>query len=130
MRNCCAIALVSVFLFLNSCATFSSSEADNDEQIDLYLSTLDDKNFVWCKLDLEQCRADFESWKTTSRGRVIIQEYEKEKVGQTYNAHNVPNVFRTQYVNDDPFIARDENTRLEDIEESPRMFGPELPSKY
>ena len=130
MRNCCAIALVGVFLFLNSCATYSAYDADTDEQVDLYLSTLDDKHFVWCKLDLDQCRADFESWKATSRGQAIIKEYETEKAGQTYNTQHVPNVFRTQYVNDGPFIEQDENTLLEDIEESTEMFGPELPSKY
>lgn len=127
MRNCCAIAIVSVFfLFLNSCATYSASDADTDEQIDLYISTLDDKNFVWCKLDLDYCRADFESWKTTSRGRTIIKEHEKEKTGQTYSTQHVPNVFRTQYVNDGLFIEQDENTRPEDMKKYPKMFGPDF----
>jgi hypothetical protein len=66
MRNICALGFIGVFLLLGGCATHS---ATNDEQVDLYLSTLDDKHFVWCKLDLEQCRKDFEEWRLTARGR-------------------------------------------------------------
>ncbi len=130
MRNCSAIAIVSVSLFLNSCATNSAYDVDHDERIDVYLSTLDDKHFAWCNLDLNQCQADFDRWKATSRGRAFIKEYEKEKAGQTDNIHHVPDVFRTQYVKDAPFIEREEKTWLEDMKQSPKMFGPELPSKY
>ena len=130
MRNSCVMAIVGLFLFFSGCATYSPNYADNDEQVDLYLSTLDDKHFVWCELDLEQCRKDFENWKITPRGRVIIKEYEKEKTGQTYNTHHVPNVFRTHFVDESHFIEQDGNILQEGIEESPKIFGPEVPSKF
>ncbi len=130
MRNCCAIALVSVILFLNSCARFSAYDVDNEEQVDLYLNTLDDKHFVWCNLDLDQCREDFENWKATSRGQAIIKEYEKEKAGLTYKTRHASNMFRTQFMADGLFIERDGNDWLEDEQKSPERFGPELPSKY
>ena len=84
MRNICALGFIGVFLLFGGCATHS---ATNDEQVDLYLNTLDDKHFVWCKLDLEQCRKDFEEWRLTARGRMIMKEFEKEmfpgiKMGQ------------------------------------------------
>lgn len=130
MRNPCIIALVGVFLFFSGCATNSGIYADDDEQVDLYLSTLDDKHFVWCKLDLEQCRKNFENWKITPRGRVIIKEYKKEKTGQTYNTHKVPNVFRTHFVDESQFIEQDGNIPKSRIEGAPQIFGPDVPSNY
>jgi hypothetical protein len=149
MRNICALGFIAVFLLLGGCATHS---ATNDEQVDLYLSTLDDKHFVWCKLDLEQCRKDFEEWRLTARGRMIMKEFEKEDTGQTYNTHYLPNVFRTRFV-DEPqladgmvseqgkrkglgqnsenlgksFPSNDEGEDLieEGISVAPRMYGPE-----
>jgi hypothetical protein len=97
MRNICALIFIGVFLLLGGCATHSPT---NDEQVDLYLSTLDDKHFVWCKLDLEQCRKDFEDWRLTARGRMIMKEFEKEDTGQAYNTHHLPNVFRTRFVDE------------------------------
>ena len=124
------MALVGVFLFFSGCATYSVNYADNDEQVDLYLSTLDDKHFVWCKLDLEQCRKNFENWRITPRGRAIIKEYEKEKTGQTYNTHQVPNVFRTHFVDESQFREQDGNIAQDGIEESSKIFGPDVPSNY
>jgi hypothetical protein len=100
MRNSCVLGLVGIFLFLSGCVSYSANTANNDEQIDIYLSTLDDKHFVWCELDLAQCREDFEKWKLTPRGRTLIREYEKEATGQTYHTHHVPNVFRTGFVDE------------------------------
>jgi hypothetical protein len=96
MRNISTLRLVGTFLLLGGCAPHYNTT--NDERVDLYLSTLDDKHFVWCELDLEQCRHDFEKWKLTARGRMIIREYEQENTGQTYNTHHLPNVFRTRFV--------------------------------
>ena len=148
MRNICALGFIAVFLLLGGCATHS---ATNDEQVDLYLSTLDDKHFVWCKLDLEQCRKDFEEWRLTTRGRMIMKEFEKEDTGQTYNTHHLPNVFRTRFV-DEPQLAdevgehgvgqgvgqdsenfgrsfpsnnEDEDLIEEGISVAPRMYGPD-----
>ena len=149
MRNICALGFITVLLLLGGCAAHS---ATNDEQVDLYLSTLDDKHFVWCKLDLEQCRKDFEEWRLTARGRMIMKEFEKEDTGQTYNTHHFPNVFRTRFV-DEPqladgmiseqgkrkggaqkfenggraFLPYDEGEDLieEGISVAPRMYGPE-----
>ncbi len=100
MRNRFTLGLVCVLLFLGGCASSPVNTPNNDEQVDLYLSTLDDKHFVWCELDLVQCRKDFEKWKLTPRGRTILEEYEKEATGQTYNTHHVPNVFRTRFVDE------------------------------
>jgi hypothetical protein len=96
MRNISTLRLVGTFLLLGGCAPHYNTT--NDERVDLYLSTLDDKHFVWCELDLEQCRHDFEKWKNTARGRMIIREFEQENTGQTYNTHHLPNVFRTRFV--------------------------------
>ncbi|MDH4361672.1 MAG: hypothetical protein OEW33_13175, partial [Nitrospirota bacterium] len=49
---------------------------------------------------LKQCRDEFEKWKLTPRGRLIIREFEQENTGQTYNAHHLPNVFRTRFVDE------------------------------
>jgi hypothetical protein len=149
MRNICAFGIMSVFLLLGGCATHS---ATNDEQVDLYLSTLDDKHFVWCKLDLEQCRRDFEEWRRTTRGQMIMEEFEKEDTGQTYNTHQVPNVFRTRFLDEAQladgmiseqgkreggakkfengaraFLPHDEGEDLieKGISVAPRMYGPD-----
>ena len=130
MRKKCMIGIFGIALFLSGCGTYSANYADNDEQVDLYLSTLDDKHFVWCKLDLEQCRTDFDNWKITPRGRVITKEYEKEKTGQMYNTHHVTNAFRTHFVDESQFVEQDENIHSEGITESPGILGPEVPSNY
>jgi hypothetical protein len=149
MRNICALGFIGVFLLLGGCATHS---ATNDEQVDLYLSTLDDKHFVWCKLDLEQCRKDFEEWRLTARGRMIMKEFEKEDTGQTFNTHHLPNVFRTRFMDETQladgmvseqgkrkgvgqdsenfgrsFPTNDDGEDLieEGISVAPRMYGPD-----
>ena len=126
MRNICALGFIGVFLLLGGCATHS---ATNDEQVDLYLSTLDDKHFVWCKLDLEQCRKDFEEWSLTARGRMIMKEFEKEDTGQTYNTHYLPNVFRTRFV-DEPQLADEvgEHGVGQGVGEDSENFGRSFPS--
>ena len=97
MGNVRTFGLVVAFVLLGGCASHFTA---NDEQVDLYLSTLDDMHFAWCELDLEQCRHDFEQWKLTPRGRMIIREFEQEPTGQTYNTHHLPNVFRTRFVDE------------------------------
>src|SRR5680860_694183 len=94
MRSMCTLGLVGFFLLLGGCATHHTA---NDEQVDIYLSTLDDKHFAWCELDPEQCRHEFEQWKVTARGSRIIEEFEQEDTGQTDNTHHLPNIFRTGF---------------------------------
>ncbi len=130
MRNVYSIILMGFFLILSACASHGLDNVSHDETADLYLSTLDDKHFMWCKLDVEQCRIDFENWKMTSRGRAIIREYEKERMARAGNPHHVPDVFRTHFVDDSQSIERNVNFLQKDIEESSRIFGPELPSNY
>jgi sulfur relay (sulfurtransferase) DsrC/TusE family protein len=148
MRKSGTLGLVTVLLILNGCASYSANQAEqNDEQVDLYLSTLDDKHFVWCELDLEQCRKDFEKWKLTPRGRMIIREYEKEETGHTYNTHHVPNVFRTRFVDksqvteqagqdsdrtgrSSPSIEQPEDLLQERISRTPKRYGPDVPSTW
>lgn len=153
MRNFCTLGFVSVFLFLGGCASYSANNVDKDEQVDLYLSTLDDKHFVWCELDLAQCRNDFEKWKLTPRGRTIIREYETEATGQTYNTHQVTSVFHTRFVDENqlvkelgeqngrqgvsqdsdvlgktlPFLDEKSDSGLEETPLIHRIYGPELP---
>ena len=149
MQNRWALGLIGVLVFISGCA---SHYANNDEQVDLYLSTFDDKHFVWCKLDLEQCRRDFEKWKLTPRGRMIIREYEKEDTGQTYNTHFLPHVFRTRFLDESqlpegitekqgkrqgfgqnsqefetalPSIDENSDAALEGIHVAPQRYGPE-----
>jgi len=149
MRNIYALGFIGIFLLLGGCATHS---ATNDEQVDLYLSTLDDKHFVWCKFDLEQCRKDFEEWRLTARGQMIMKEFEKEDTGQTYNTHHLPNVFRTRFLDETqlsdgmisdqvkrkgvaqdsenfgrsfPSPEEDEDLIEEGISVAPRMYGPD-----
>ncbi len=130
MRNCYTMVFVSVVLFLSGCATYSANHADINEQVDLYLRTLDDKHFVWCEIDLEQCQRDFENWRITPKGQVIIQEYKKETAGQTYKTHHLPNAFRAHFVDESSLVERDENTHSEGVTELPETLGPEVPSKY
>lgn len=101
MRNICGLGLLGFFVLLGGCA---SHPTPKDEQVDLYLSTLDDKHFVWCELDLEQCRRDFEQWKLTPHGRRIIEEFEQEDTGQTDNTEHLPNVFRTRFVEEGQLV--------------------------
>lgn len=147
MRNYYVLVWVGVFIvFLSGCATYSANHAEqNDEQVDLYLSTLDDKHFVWCELDLKACRNDYEKWKLTPRGRTIIREYEKEDTGQTYNTHVVPNMFRTRFVDEsqfaeetgrasdmmgksNPSLDQPEDLLQKKIPIAPTIWGPEVPS--
>ncbi len=147
MRNCCAMAIVSVLLFLGGCATYSANHADNNEQVDLYLSTLDDKHFVWCELDLEQCRNDFEEWKLTYRGQKIIREYEKADTGQTYNRHSAPHVFHAHFIDErllagnncesdegkihsPSSLGQQENHLQKHLAEPPQLFGPDIPPNF
>jgi hypothetical protein len=127
MRNICALGFIGVFLLLGGCATHS---ATNDEQVDLYLSTLDDKHFVWCKLDLEQCRKDFEEWRLTARGRMIMKEFEKEDTGQTFNTHHLPNVFRTRFVDEtqlaDGMVS--EQGKRKGVGQDSEKFGRSFPT--
>jgi len=127
MRNICALGFVGVFVLLGGCAL---QYANNDEQLDLYLSTLDDKHFVWCKLDLEQCRKDFEEWKITARGRMIIREYEKEDTGQTYNTHYLPHVFRTRFLDESqlPEGKTEKQGKRQGFGQNSQEFETALPS--
>ena len=154
MTNSFSLRLIGVLLFLGGCASYSANTAQIDEQVDLYLTTLDDKHFVWCKLDLEQCRKDFEKWKLTPRGRTIIREFEKEDTGQTYNRHQVPNVFRTRFVDESHFgeemgkleVSQGDGHASEDLDKPfsllggnedfpqkrayvPSIYGPEAPTQ-
>lgn len=149
MQTIRTLGLVGIFVFLGGCASHSPT---NDEQVDLYLSTLDDKHFVWCELDLEQCRDEFEKWKLTPRGRMIIREFEQENTGQTYNTHHLPNVFRTRFVDESqlakemgdgqgkgqdfsqdseglvhsPAIDGNGDTKHEGISAVPEIYGPQF----
>ena len=129
MRNICALGFIGVFLLLGGCATHSVT---NDEQVDLYLSTLDDKHFVWCKLDLEQCRKDFEEWRLTARGRMIVKEFEKEDTGQTYNTHHLPNAFCTRFVDEaqlaDEMVS--EQDKRKDLVQDSENFGRSFPTNH
>lgn len=156
MSNNFRLGLIGVLLFLGGCASYSANIAENDEQVDLYLATLDDKYFVWCTLDLVQCRKDFEKWKLTPRGRTIIREFEKEDTGQTNNMHQVPNTFRTRFVDENQLeeemgelavgqgdgqdseafektfsrIGQHDDIPENGIHVSPKIYGPEAPSHY
>ena len=100
MRIISTLRLVGLFILLGGCAPHYPTK---DTLVDLYLSTLDDKHFVWCELDPEQCRRDFEEWNLTPRGRMIIREFEQENTGQTYNTRHLPDVFRTRFVDGNQF---------------------------
>ena len=152
MQKHCALGLVSFCLLLSSCASYLANDAGYDEQIDLYLRTLDDKHFVWCELDLKQCQKDYKLWKLTPRGRMIIREYENEGTGQKYNMNHTPKVFRMRF-RDEGLLAEEpekhhvrkdadaldqtdtamdqQGDRLQEKILLPLpMHGPELPSKY
>jgi len=123
MKHIRTLGLIGIFVFLGGCASHSTT---NDEQVDLYLSTLDDKHFVWCELDLEQCRAAFEKWKLAPRGRMIIREFEQENTGQTYNTHHLPNVFRTRFV-DESQLAKEvggEQSKKQDFRQDSEGIVP------
>jgi hypothetical protein len=158
MRNICTLGLVGFFVLLGGCASHDTTHhtthhTTNDEQVDLYLSTLDDKHFVWCELDLEQCRQDFEKWKRTARGSRIIAEFQQEDTGQTDNTPHLPNVFRTRFVEEGQLagemvgehdkgqsfgqdtegfgrsfssIDKNGNTIQEGVSASPRIYGPQF----
>lgn len=162
MQNSFFLILMGAgIIFLSGCASHSvkmdkqahgDHQGNVDEQVDLYLSTLDDKHFVWCELDLHQCRKDFQKWKLSSRGRTIIREFEKEDTGQTYNRHQVPNVFRTRFVEESqfkeamdereigrnngeknktfgnlfPLLGQDADIQHQGIQSFPQMYGPEV----
>jgi len=149
MQHFRTVGLIGIFVFLGGCASHSTT---NDEQVDLYLSTLDDKHFVWCELDLEQCRDEFEKWKLTPRGRMSLREFEQENTGQTYNTHHLPNVFRTHFVDErqfekemggkqgngqdvsqdsegdvrSPGFLRNGTTKQEEMSAAPEIYGPEF----
>ena len=143
--------ILALFIIVSGCASPQAKYINNDSELDLYLSTLDDKHFVWCELDLEQCRKDFEVWKLSSRGQAILGEYEKADAGQTYNTHTVPNVFRTRFVDErqlDGEMARfnsgdssgvveetaspsypHEHLGQETMAAPSKKYGPEVPSQ-
>ncbi len=153
MNKYCTFGLMFMVVSLSGCASYSPSPADTDEQIDLYLSTLDDKHFVWCKLDLDKCRKDFREWKLTSRGQALIREFEKEGKSQAYNRHQIPHVFRTRFIEKSQFeevlgknkVTQNINQETEELENmssplggaidslveegpvSPNIYGPERP---
>ncbi|MDH5699302.1 MAG: hypothetical protein OEZ41_05000 [Nitrospirota bacterium] len=131
MRNICTLGLVGFFILLGGCASHDTTHhTTNDEQVDLYLSTLDDKHFVWCELDLEECRQDFEQWKRTARGSRIIEEFEREDTGQTDNTPHLPNVFRTRFV-DESQLAEEmvgERGKGQDFSQDSAAFGRSFPS--
>ena len=127
MRNIRTLGLVGIFVLLGGCAPHYTTD---DEQIDLYLSTLDDKHFVWCELDLEQCRHDFEEWKRTARGQRILREFELENTGQTYNTHHLPNVFRTRFVDESQLAVEmsGEHGKRRGLSPDSKEFGRSFPS--
>jgi hypothetical protein len=125
MRNNCILGVVSFFVLLVGCASQHSPNNNVEEQIDLYLSTLDDKHFVWCELDLEQCRRDFEAWKLTTQGLRIIKEFERENTGQPDNTQHVPNVFRTRFVEEGQLGEEmiDQDSKGQSIDRDPEGLG-------
>ncbi|MBA3966969.1 MAG: hypothetical protein H0X47_14595 [Nitrospirales bacterium] len=129
MRYICTLGLVGFFLLLGGCASHHKA---NDEQIDLYLSTLDDKHFAWCELDLEQCRHDFEQWKLTPRGSRIIEAFEQEDARQPDNTHHLPNVFRTRFVEESQFAEEmvGERGKEQNFSQDTVEIGPLFPSVY
>jgi hypothetical protein len=131
MGNIHTLGLAVVFVLLGGCAPHFTAN-NNDEQVDLYLSTLDDKHFTWCELDLEQCRHDFEQWKRTPRGARIIEAFEQEDTGQTDESRHLPNVFRTRFVDESRFPEQvvGEHGKGQDFSQDTVEIGPLLPSIY
>ncbi len=150
MQKLRTLGLVTVLVALYGCASSNTpiqvdqSQAErNDDQVDLYLSTLDDKHFVWCELDLEQCRKDFEKWRQTPRGRALIKEFEKEGAEHAPHTHQVPNVFRTRFVDErevteqaeqilQPSLSNNQPEGLgqERIPTAPVRYGPEVRTSW
>ena len=96
---------------LGACMFFGCGahhKAEND-LADLYLSTLDDKHFVWCTLDVDQCQEDFLKWKQSQQGRTIISEHEKEQLSQTDTTHEFA-----------------DSIESDDINVTPTKYGPNL----
>ncbi len=149
MRKIFVSGVILTFFIIHGCASPQVNTITHDDQLDLYLSTLDDKHFVWCELDIEQCRKDFETWKLTPRGQAILREYENEDSGQTYNTHDVPNVFRTRFVHESQLVEErpgydsgqdfdvfeervlphnpPKHVRPETLPASSKKYGPEVP---
>ncbi len=129
MRNICTLGLVGFLVFLGGCVSHHTA---NDEQIDLYLSTLDDKHFAWCELDLEQCRNDFEKWKRTTRGTKIIEAFEQEDTRQPDNTQHLPNVFRTRFGEEGQFTEEmaGERGKRQNFSQDTVEIGPFFPSIY
>jgi hypothetical protein len=125
MRNNCTLGVVGFFVLLGACASQHSSNNNVDEQVDLYLSTLDDKHFVWCELDLEQCRRDFEAWKRTKQGLSIIKEFERENTDQLDNTQHLPNVFRIRFVEEGRLGEEmvDKDGKGQSIDRDPESLG-------
>lgn len=153
MRKLGDLGLVIVLVTLYGCASYTDAQVDqshpdrNDDQVDLYLSTLDDKHFVWCELDLDQCRKDFEKWRQTPRGRALIREFEKEGAEHVLHTHQVPNVFRTRFVDERELTEQAEQEaeqipqpslsnkqpevlRQERMPMAPVRYGPEVPTSW
>ncbi len=61
--------------------------ATDGELADLYLSTLDDKHFVWCTANLDQCQKDIDNWQRTERGRAILREHADDFTGAIEIGH-------------------------------------------
>ena len=105
MRRLWLAGLLGACMFFG-CGTHHVAENDLG---DLYLGTLDDKHFVWCTLDVDQCQKDFLEWKQTEQGRTIISEYEKEQSGQTETTHEFSDVIES-----------------DDVSITPTRYGPNL----
>jgi hypothetical protein len=133
MRNICTLGLVGFLVFLVGCAHHDATpHTSNDEQIDLYLGTLDDKRFAWCELDLEQCQHDFEQWKLTPRGSRIIEAFEQKDARQADNNHQLPNVFRTRFGEEGQFTEEmaGERGKGQNFSQDTVEIGPFFPSIY
>ena len=98
---------------LGACILFGCTgvqHATDGELADLYLSTLDDKQFVWCTMDLEQCRKDINEWKQTELGRALLSEYKKEQMDKRNNVYEFSHDLETGST----------------MSTSPTRYGPDL----
>ncbi len=122
MRTVGVLVLSGLMFLVSACVAHHTPRPTvNNKHIDLYLSTLDDKHFVWCKLDLAECRRDFEDWKQTPRGRMIIGEYQKEQIELTDNAQDLPHLFPTHFIHEREWaLALTEELGQSDLE----TYGP------